>query len=89
MTSTSTRPVVGGIYRHYKGGLYKVLSISLHSETLEKLVIYETLYENPAGRYWARPIDMFNGSVEINGQSLERFSLVEEGSSVTTEGMMK
>ena len=32
--------IVNGIYQHYKGGLYKVIGIASHSETLEKLVIY-------------------------------------------------
>ena len=29
-----------GRYRHYKGNEYLVLGVALHSETLEKLVVY-------------------------------------------------
>ena len=34
-----------GIYKHFKGGKIKVLHIANHSETLEKFVVYEVLYE--------------------------------------------
>ncbi|MDT7922998.1 MAG: DUF1653 domain-containing protein [Thermus sp.] len=33
----SVRP---GIYRHYKGGLYRVLFLARHSETEEAMVVY-------------------------------------------------
>ena len=38
------------------GGLYRVLHTALHSETEEKLVIYQSA----DGRIWARPYDMFH-----------------------------
>ena len=41
-----------GIYRHYKGGLYRALLLAQHSETGEECVIYMSL-EN--GRVYARP----------------------------------
>ena len=48
-----------GVYRHYKGGNYKVIGLARHSETLEELVIYEALYANPKSKLWARPKKMF------------------------------
>ena len=32
------------IYRHFKGKNYKVLHIAVHTETREKLVVYQALY---------------------------------------------
>lgn len=31
---------VGQTYRHFKGTLHKIVAIAIHSESLEKLVIY-------------------------------------------------
>ncbi len=64
---------VGGLYQHYKGNNYKLLSLVRHSETLEWLVCYECLYENPAGRLWVRPMNMFSETVEVNGEIVPRF----------------
>lgn len=66
---------LGGIYRHYKGNLYKVLMVAKHSETEEELVIYQALYEN--GGIWARPKAMFLEQVTVDGKTFNRFSLVE------------
>ena len=64
-----------GRYRHYKGGEYRVLFTATHSETEEKLVIYQTLYGDRG--YWARPLSMFTGSVTVDGVEQPRFALVE------------
>lgn len=37
------------LYRHYKNKPYKYLGPVRHSETLENLVLYESLYENELG----------------------------------------
>lgn len=64
-----------GIYRHYKGHLYEVTGIARHSETEEALVVYRALY----GEYglWVRPAAMFTETVEINGEPVPRFALVQ------------
>jgi hypothetical protein len=67
-----------GIYQHFKGMKYKVLGLVKHSETLEDLVLYEALYENPHGKLWVRPKEMFFEEVEREGKKFPRFTFVAE-----------
>ena len=39
--------VKGGLYRHFKGMYYYVLDVATHSETGEKFVVYQKLYDEP------------------------------------------
>lgn len=50
-----------GRYRHYKGNEYRVLGLARHSETLEPLVVYETLYGERG--LWVRPAAMFTETI--------------------------
>ena len=64
-----------GVYRHFKGNLYRVLFTARHSETLEEMVVYQALYgENGC---WARPAAMWQETVERDGYRGPRFSWVE------------
>lgn len=63
-----------GRYRHYKGKEYRVLGVAKHSETLEDLVVYETLYDNNLSKLWVRPLEMFLEGVEVDGRMVPRFS---------------
>ena len=69
-------PIIGGIYQHYKGPRYRVLGVAKHSETLEELVYYECLYDNPNGQYWVRPKEMFMGTITLGGVVRQRFAPV-------------
>ena len=50
------------IYRHFKGDLYFVEDIAIHSETRENYVVYRALYGEQ--KLFIRPYDMFNSLVE-------------------------
>ncbi|KVN12868.1 MULTISPECIES: DUF1653 domain-containing protein [unclassified Burkholderia] len=46
-------------HRHYKGGLYRVIGVARHSETEERLVVYEQLWPKERS-LWVRPAAMFD-----------------------------
>lgn len=61
-----------GIYRHFKGNKYELLSIAKHSETLEEMVVYKALYGE--GGVWVRPASMWDEEVLHNGEPVKRFT---------------
>ena len=63
-----------GKYKHYKGNMYEVLFVAIHSETEEPLVIYKALYGEQ--KIWARPLKMFSEMVEYKGRMVPRFEYV-------------
>lgn len=65
--------VIGGIYQHYKGGLYQVLAVSTGTETTQK----EVIYVGARGDVWNRPLTMWLESVE----DVLRFTLLQDQSS--------
>ncbi len=70
--------ITPGTYKHAKtGNLYRILGVAKHSETLEDLVVYEALYDNPKSKLWVRPLSMFEEEVEIEGQKKKRFERID------------
>ncbi len=65
-----------GIYKHYKGNLYEVLTTAQHSETEKWMVVYKALYGEEG--MWVRPYEMFVEKVEVEGVMVSRFEFVGE-----------
>lgn len=69
-------PIPGEKYRHYKGGTYEVVSLAIHTETDEKLVIYKSLN---FGSVHARPLSMWNEEIKVPNEpngSIKRFTKI-------------
>jgi hypothetical protein len=57
-------------FRHYKGGVYEVVC----EATLEADRTAVVVYRGQDGNTWVRPRDAFYGSVDVDGESLPRFT---------------
>ena len=55
---------IGKTYKHYKGNMYKVIALAKHSETLEDMVVYQSVKTN---EIWVRPKRMWSEIVDDKG----------------------
>ncbi len=46
--------IEGQIYKHFKGGVYRIIAVVKHTETKELLVCYKDL---ATGEHYIRPLD--------------------------------
>ena len=63
-----------GLYRHYKGGQYRVLGTVRHSEDLIPMTLYQAHYGEQV--LWVRPSAMFADVAEFNGKVQPRFERI-------------
>ena len=53
---------MGGVYRHFKGGMYRVEGTARDAGTGETVVLYRALYGE--GGLWVRPMEEFLSEVD-------------------------
>ncbi len=63
---------IGKTYKHYKGNIYKIIAIGKNSETLEEMIVYQSVKD---GQVWIRPAVMWNETV--NDDKTLRFTLID------------
>lgn len=63
-------------FKHFKGGIYKLLYTAKHSETKEDMVVYQAMYGD--NQVWVRPANMFFGMKEVDGKEIKRFTEIEK-----------
>ena len=71
---------IKGLYKHFKGKLYYVEDIAIHSEDNTKYVVYRALYgEN---NLYIRPLEMFLSKIDKEKypeiEQVYRFELIED-----------
>lgn len=87
------REITAGLYRHFKGNMYRVLFIAKHTETSEDTVVYRAEYGDH--QLYVRPYDMFASEVDRakypNAEQKYRFERVEiseQNNCVRSTGML-
>ncbi len=68
-----------GVYKHFKGGFYKMIGIARHEETDEELVVYCEIsrgLETGEGPLWVQSRSRFTEEVEYRGKVAPRFQYV-------------
>ncbi len=63
---------IGQIWKHYKGGLYKIICISkFEPDPTKHVVTYEPMYETDENMPWSRFLNVFLEPVKLTGFDLK------------------
>lgn len=66
------------VYRHFKGNVYQIVTLARHSETGEKMVVYQQLYA--PYEFYVRPLEMFMSKIDTrkypNEKQVYRFEKI-------------
>jgi hypothetical protein len=69
------KPLIrAGVYKNYKGSLYKVISIAKHTETKEDMIVYKSIDDK---QLWVRPLEIFKEKVKVDGKPVPRFEFIK------------
>lgn len=66
-------PKIGAIYKHYRGGHYKVLYLAKHTETGEDMIVYQSI---EFGSIYTRPLDIWDSPTGLKRQDLKTIDLL-------------
>jgi hypothetical protein len=61
-------------YRHYKGGIYELVCEATQEADLVPVIVYRA----HNGTIWVRPQSVFFETIEVDGQTVQRFTRIEE-----------
>ena len=65
------------LYRHYKGGIYRIVALALEESSGESVVVYESVSEPE--KIWTRPLSVFTEEVvRPSGEKVSRFEYIGE-----------
>lgn len=67
--------MIRGIYKHYKGGMYRVTGTVVNAETERVFVLYTPCDPLHNGEQYVRSLYNFFELVRHNGKSVPRFEL--------------
>lgn len=82
--STKEKTMIGKLFQHFKGGVYRVIEPpkDSHNESIvrligyagEKVVWYQSTKD---GQIWVRSLYEWNEFVEVDGKSIPRFNAMD------------
>lgn len=64
----------GSLWKHYKGGTYRIVTTCVDENSLEPLIIYQSI---KYGTTWARSFKDWRENVSVSGAEVPRFVRVE------------